>query len=197
LHPSAAVLLWLAGVLSAQSLDYAGGVLLLALVFCTAQGVVAVFLRFAKKSRWLLLMLWLVFAYGKPGEALFQLDWAPTLEGIAEANLHLFRLLLMLASLAWLFARLTREQLMAAIWGLLKPLMKLGMDVERLVVRLSLVIAHLADERPVKDWRRMLIEDNNPAERPGSIQISMPSWTFLDSLLVFSAFSCTLWIVLA
>lgn len=171
--------------------------MLLGLVFCSAQGVVAGFLRFAKKSRWLLLMLWLVFAYGKPGEALFQLDWAPTLEGIAEANPHLFRLLLMLACLAWLFARLNREQLMAAIWGLLKPLMKLGMDVERLVVRLSLVIAHLADEGLVKDWRRMLIEENNPDERPGSIQISMPSWTFLDSLLVFSAFTCTLWIVLA
>jgi hypothetical protein len=103
----------------------------------------------------------------------------------------------MLACLAWLFARLTREQLMAAIWGLLQPLKKLGMDVERLVVRLSLVIAHLADESLVKDWRRMLIEENNPAEGPGSIQISMPSWTFLDSLLVFSALTCTLWIVLA
>lgn len=173
----------------------AGAGLLASLLFLSAPGCLAAFLRFVRRGRWLLLALWLVFAYGKPGEALFDSECAPTIEGMVEANAHAVRLLLLFACVAWLFCRLTMSQLLLAIWCLLQPLARLGMDVERLVVRLSLVLENLDTGLQLSDWRRILLSAEEPMV-PTTIEISIPVWSFLDSLLVFLALACTLWIVL-
>ena len=75
-------------------------------------------------------MLWFILAYNTPGEAFQGFAWAPTYEGVAEANLHALRLLLMLGCLAWLFKRLGHDGLLSGLWGLLLPLRWLGMDME-------------------------------------------------------------------
>jgi hypothetical protein len=97
-------------------------------------------------GRWLLLTLWLILAYNTPGEAWRDLAWAPTYEGIAEANLQAARLVAMLLlCLAWLFARLGREGMVGGLWGLLQPAQARGPGYRALVVRLSLVLDNLQD----------------------------------------------------
>ena len=95
--------------------------------------------------RWLLLSVWLILAYGASGDALFDLTWMPTHEGVREATLHVARLVLMLGCLAWLFALLGNQGLLVALQSLLHPLSRFGLGSERLVVRLSLVMRNLQD----------------------------------------------------
>ena len=154
------------------------------------------FIQFARRGLWLFLSLWLILAYGKAGEPVADLAWAPTLEGISEANLQAVRLLAMLACLAWLLTRLGRNGMVNALWGVLRPLAGLGLDFERLVVRLSLVLDHLKTPLPAGAWKTMLLKENRPESDLQKISILLPPWTFFDRLLVISLPFCFLWIVL-
>lgn len=183
LHPSCALIIWLAAVLALQALGY-GGVLLLAaglLVFGT--GLPRPWWGYVRRARWLLLTLWLILAYNVPGEAFKELSWAPTYEGIADANLHALRLIVMLGCLAWLFHRLGRDGLVSAMWGLLRPCRAIGLDTERLVVRLSLVLDNLQKPQEKGGWRKMLGRQMEHGKGPDSLNLALPPWAARDSLL--------------
>jgi len=185
LHPSTTLIAWLAAVLSVQFLGYAGlGFLGLALLL-SAPAACRSWLDYVRRGRWLLFVLWVILAYNTPGEAFHDYSWAPTYEGLAEANLHAVRLLLMLACLAWLFNRLGRDGLLSALWGLLLPLRGLGLDVERLLVRLSLVLENLQSPPEKGAWKQMLVARPDFAHGPSTLQLSQPAWRLLDTIAVF------------
>ena len=75
--------------------------------------------------------------------------------GMAEGGLQVARLSVMLLWLAWLFVRLGRGQIGFRCVGLLQPVGVLGMQVERLVVRLSWFL-RICRARRSRGWRRML-----------------------------------------
>ena len=182
MHPSVFLLAWLAGVLAVQFLGYHGlGLLGLAIVLSTPAASLR-WLDYARRARWLLLMLWLILAYNTPGEALHDLAWAPTYEGMAEANLQAARLLVMLGSLAWLFNRLGREGLVGALWGLLLPVRSLGVDSERVVVRLSLVLENLQFPPEKGAWKKMLDAEQEYAAGPMVLHFNQPAWRATDTL---------------
>lgn len=195
LHPTAALMVWLSSVLAAQSLSYPGLAGLSLLIFLSAPAALRPCLKFIKRARWLLLSLWLILAYGKPGEALGDLIWAPTLEGMAEANLQSVRLLTVLACLAWLFTRLGRDGLLTALWGALRPLTFLGLDIERLLVRLSLVLTHLQNPLPAGEWKRILMLESLPAVQPATLRLSMPRWRLRDTGIVIGVVTGLAWMV--
>ena len=171
-----------------QFLDYAfvaSGALAI-LVF--ERSVLPAWWRFVCRARWLLLCLWLVIAYGVPGEALLDLDWAPTREGVASANLHVARLLLMLGSLSVLFGRLGNSGLLSALSGLLRPLAGRWLATDRLVVRLSLVLENLKSPQGKGAWRQMLDHQEKPSG-PTIMQISLPAWRTPDILMVILVLS--------
>lgn len=182
MHPSIALLAWLAAVLATQFFAYFGlGLLCLGLLLLRPS-IWRSWLAYARRARWLLLTLWLIMAYNTPGEALGELPWAPTYEGMAEANLQAARLLVMLACLAWLFAQLGRDGLVSALWGLLRPLRWLGLDCERLVVRLSLVLENLQEVPEKGAWKKMLTGDPAFAGGPDVVHLSQPQWARRDTL---------------
>lgn len=186
LHPSSALLIWFVALLAIQSLGHFAlgiGLLLLSLV----PGVHRQWFGFVRRARWLLLTLWLIMAYHTPGEAFHDIAWAPTYEGIAEANVHALRLVLMLGALAWLFVRLGRDGLLAGLWGLLQCLRKSGFDVERLVVRLSLVLAGLQQPGPTAHWRQMLLTPPDLSTGPASVSVAVVAWQRRDTLYVLAA----------
>lgn len=138
-------------------------------------------LRLIFRARWLLLSLWLIFSYNVPGEALLDLDWAPTHEGVAAANLHGLRLVLMLGALAGIQSRLGRDGLVSALWGLLQPLGRRGFDFSRFVVRLSLVLENIQGPLQKGEWKKMLtgeIRDDGPE----AVHIFLPQWSSGDAL---------------
>lgn len=183
LHPSCALIVWLAAVLALPALGYAGSLALAAVLLLAGGDLLHLWWRMLRRARWLLLTLWLILAYNVPGEAFADLPWAPTYEGIAAASLHTLRLIVMLGCLAWLLHRLGRDGLVSALWGLLQPCRACGLDTERLVVRLSLVLDNLQTEQEKGAWRHMLGAAALPAEGPALLHLALPHWAPRDSLL--------------
>ena len=188
MHPSSALIVWLLAVLAVQFIAYTGMGLLVLVILLSSANVVQSWVSYLSRARWLLLTLWLILAYNTPGEAFRDLMWAPTYEGIAEANMQVTRLIVMLACLAWLFARLGREGLVSALWGLLEPLRRWGADTQRLVVRLSLVLDNLQTPPEKGAWRRMLFGDLQNSSGPTSLRLILPRWTAVDTLIVTTGF---------
>ena len=191
LHPSSALLVCLMTIAVIQFLGYAGlGVVLLLLLAKGAQ----VFPRWQTmlwRMRWLFLTVWLILAYGSAGDALLDLAWLPTHEGVREATLHVSRLALMLGCLAWLFTVLGQRGLLVALVSLLRPLMRRGITTDRLVVRLSLVMENLREELPKGAWRRMLEGQVEGIDGPTALLVEVPAWRLTDYLacLLVLAFS--------
>lgn len=187
LHPSCALIVWLAAVLAAQFVGYAGLAALCLAVLVAAPPAIGLWLGYAWRARWLLLTLWLILAYNTPGEAFQDQFWAPTYEGVAEASLQAARLLVMLACLAWLFFRLGRERMVGALWTLLGPFRLAGLDTERLVVRLSLVLENLQRPQEKGAWRRILADHAGAFGEPGIILLAHLPWAGRDTLIVLLA----------
>lgn len=196
LHPSAALALWFAAVVAVQYLDYPG-LAVVAVVLLAIPGVLRPWFGFVRRARWLLLTLWLILAYNTPGEAYADMAWAPTYEGLAEASLHAVRLVVMLECLAWLFARLGRAGLLAGLWRLLQPCRRLGLDSERLVVRLSLVLENLQREQEKGAWRRVLAAAPDFAQGPEVVHLTAAVWQARDSLLVGLSLCCLIGVVMS
>ena len=184
MHPTCALIVWLAAVLAAQFAGYAGLAVLCLAVFLAAPPAIGLWLGYAWRARWLLLTLWLILAYNTPGEAFQDHFWAPTYEGMAEASLQAARLLVMLACLAWLFFRLGRERMVSALWFLLKPFHATGLDTERLVVRLSLVLENLQQPREKGAWRRILADGATAGGEPSVMDLELLPWAGRDTLIV-------------
>lgn len=183
MHPTALLICWLSSLVAIQFFGYP---LLLALVVVIAllgREALPSWWQYLSRARWLLLALWLVLAYGASGDALLDQDWLPTWAGVDAANLQALRLILILGSLAWLFNLLGRSGLVAALLGLLWPLRRRGLDIDRLVVRLSLVLDHLKTPQKKGDWRQMLHDQALPSG-PENILITLPGWRSQDSLVV-------------
>jgi hypothetical protein len=183
LHPTSLLITWLATIVAIQFLGYPfilGGALG---IFLFARPVLPAWWQFVDRARWLLLCLWLVLAYGVPGEALFDHAWAPTWEGVSAANLHVSRLIFMLGFLSWLFGRLGRIGLVSALSGLLRPFEGRWFTTDRLVVRLSLVLENLKTPLEKGAWQQMLVYQAKP-NGPETLLISLPAWRSSDTWFV-------------
>lgn len=184
MHPSTILIAWVVAVLGVQFLGYAGLGLLGLGVLLSTPAIFFAWLDYVRRARWLLLALWAILAYNTPGDAFQGVSWAPTYEGMAEANLHAVRLILMLGCLAWLFGRLGRPGLLCALWGLLLPLRNRGLDVERLLVRLSLVLENLQSPPEKGAWKQILVTQPNFSQGPATLQLRQQAWHLLDTLAV-------------
>lgn len=196
LHPSSALIIWLAAVLGIQFVGYAGMALLCVSVLLQTPAAAKRWLAYTRRARWLLMTLWLILAFNTPGEAFLDAAWAPTYEGIAEANLQAVRLLAILACLAWVFVRLGHDGMVAGLWGLLQPLRMAGLDVERVVVRLSLVLENLQTSPARGEWRKMLAADPPVADGRECLHLSLMPWTSRDTLRVVVACAGLMGVVL-
>jgi len=183
LHPSCALIIWLAAVVGVQFVGYAGLAVLVVVAVLLTPRLVSRWWAYVWRARWLLLSLWLILAYNTPGEAVRDLAWAPTFEGMTEANLQAARLVAMLACVAWLFLRLGHDGMIAGLWGLLQPVRCMGLDIERVVVRLSLVLEHLQSPPEKGAWRRMLAAQPLPAAGQAVLHLRLTPWALRDTLL--------------
>lgn len=183
-HPAACLLSWLIAVIAQQYLPWSAQLGLVAVIALAGRAVARRWLMLARRARWLLLTLWLILAYGTPGEAWLDQPWAPTEAGIHEASLHAIRIVVMLGLLAWLFEALPRQRLMAGLWAVARPLRRLGVDADRVVVRLALVFDYLEKAPPRGTWRHLLDDSRYIGNEMGVIRIELPAWRRRDAGLV-------------
>lgn len=146
MHPFVKILLFISVLLL---MNYMGNQLvwLLCLLVC----VLAIkldsknFLHVVKRMRWLFISLFIIYAYGTPGEYIqyFPINFAPSIEGCQLGLLQIGKLLIALAGLSILFAGSSKEHLIAGLNLLLTPLKYMGLDVERFAARLLLTFDYV------------------------------------------------------
>ena len=157
MHPASGLLIWLVALVLIQCLE--GGRLLLA-------GLLALLLsgskaqrrcaRLAWGARWLFVSLFVIMAWGGAGEPAWSGLLAPSREGLADALTHVGRLLLVLMAVAILRERMSLPELLTGTRRFLEPLRRLGVDPDRGLVRLLLVLRHLETLPRPRDWRILL-----------------------------------------
>jgi energy-coupling factor transporter transmembrane protein EcfT len=155
-HPTTRLLLWLMLMLAIQWLEgwpLAAAFLLLPLL---GSPVLQRGGRLVRRARWLLLSLFVIFAWGIAGEPLWQGVAAPTWEGLWEALTQLARLLLMLMAVAAFLEAMPLPKLLASTHRLLHPLRRFRIDLDRGVIRLMLVMRYVETLPRPRDWRMLL-----------------------------------------
>lgn len=184
LHPAACLLSWLILLVAIQVLPLPALSMLAAGMAFAGDSARRRWWGLLRRTRWLLLTLGLILAYSSPGEALLDIPWLPTESGLADAGLHMLRLIVMLGTLACLFAWLPREAILGGLWAIAFPVRRLGWDVASAVVRLSLVFEILQEAPKPGNWRQLLEEDELAASRMASVRIVLPGWRAADSMLL-------------
>jgi energy-coupling factor transporter transmembrane protein EcfT len=162
LHPATRLLVWLLLLLAVQCLS--GLLLAAAFLFVPLLGT-KVLRRSAKliwRARWLLATLFLVFSWAVAGTPLWDGPASPTREGLQEALGHFGRLLLVLVAVAAFLEKMPLADLLAATHVWLRPLGHFGIEADRGVVRLMLVLRYVETLPRPRDWRRLL---DAPAQR--------------------------------
>ena len=200
IHPASQIITWciLVATMQAVALDamliIAGLVLLIVFVRSGHR-----FIKILRRTRWIMLSLLLVYAYGTPGQLL--LDslgmFSPTREGLTDGALQLTRLITALGGLAILLERLDRQQLISGLYTLFAPLQWMGISRERLAVRLALTL-HYAEVAMLREplmfrkkhtWQgalNSLIEPHGLAE-DRKMELPLSRFTVADALLLSGA----------
>lgn len=146
-HPVSLILLWLALLVATASRDGLSLLLVTLILVLAALVLAAAHLRrLLRRSRWLLLTLFMLFAWMTPGTPL---SWLPGIssEGLQLAAEHVLRLVLALAALALVLQVLSPVALVAGIRSLLAPLTVFGLPRDRIAVRLALTLEEVERAR--------------------------------------------------
>ncbi|MHB8915414.1 MAG: CbiQ family ECF transporter T component, partial [Thiobacillus sp.] len=155
LHSAARILLWCGWVVGVEVVSLSI-LSMLAVVSATA----FVFARFRygawrllRRSRWLMLILLLTYAYTLPGDPVWAAwgAWSPTLQGVRAGAVRVLQLSLMLIALAVLLASTPRDRLIYGLYELARPLAFLGFDRRAFAVRLGLTLEYIEQHASSKD----------------------------------------------
>lgn len=106
---------------------------------------VAQFLPMLKRMRWLMMSMFLIYAFSTPGEYLndWPIQMSPTYEGVEDGVIQCLRLSMMLAAVALLIASTSKESMILGFYCLLKPLKYMGFKPEKFAARLSLTLYYI------------------------------------------------------
>lgn len=184
IHPTIRLALWVIVVLFVQALD--GLTLLLAFITLPVLGQRALRRggRLVWRARWLLLSLLVIFSWGVPGTPLWNFGLAPSEEGMALGATHSGRIVLVLMAVATFLEYVSVKELLAATHVLLKPFRKLGLNPDRGVVRLMLVLRAIEEMPRPQDWR-VLLDVSAPAggER---LEVSIQQFSASDCVIALA-----------
>lgn len=190
LHPASRILIWLAFAFCIPWLRFselAGIVLLLSLPLFLKHS--AQYLKLLRRSRWLLISLFLAYAFATPGEAIIPAfgDYSPSRDGLLSGGFQALRLIALLAGLSLLLAMSPRDQILAGLYVLLRPFARLGLDVDRIAVRIWLTL-HYAESPGTGGWKARLqtaLQDREPEMR--SVKLETGRLSRLDYAVLCGA----------
>jgi energy-coupling factor transporter transmembrane protein EcfT len=200
-HPATAVLLWLFFVV--WMMDKPPVILLVInvlLMLGTNRPVINLFLRYLRRSRWLLLVLLLVHAYSLPGAPLIsQLAlYSPSVVGVQSGLLQMWRLILVLALLAILMARLSRESLLLGLYSIMRYVCFWGCSAKRIATRIALTLSYadaLMNEPHKISFQQRLQQLSQPAqvEPVSNMTLEQRSFIWLDYASLCSMIALFWW----
>ena len=150
--------------------------------------------RLLRRIRFLLLVLVVLFAFFTPGEALLPVlgRFGPTREGVLLAAVHALRLLAVVMLVAVLLAKTGERELVSGLMVLAKPLAACGLPVERLAVRLLLVLRYV-ESPPAGGWRALLGERGGELPGAETLKIHLPVLRLADRLAIAGLVAAIVW----
>lgn len=100
------------------------------------------FVRMISRMRWFFLSMIILYAWFTPGVPLLEASaaYSPTQDGLLEGLLRCAVLIVILSLVHWLVGSTGREQLIEGIYWLARPTRCIGLEPERLALRLGLVL---------------------------------------------------------
>lgn len=180
LHAATRILLWLMlaagiGAWQAPQLLF-GSVVLLPLLWHYGS---TPFWRLLRRSRWLLLSLFGVYALATPGAPLWPGLPAFTGAGLHAGALQTWRLVLLFAGVGLLQAVSAAEDLLYGLYVLLRRLKGLGVDAERIAIRIALTLQYAGQGQTARPrgWQAQLDQALTPAV-PGEAIITLQPQPF-------------------
>lgn len=189
-HPVARILLWCGWALAVEAAA-PPQLIILAVAVATAflfAPVRAQSVRLMRRTRWLMAVLLLTYAYTLPGAPLWPaLDWmSPSVVGLQQGALRVGRLALMLVGLALLLASTSRPRLVYGLYALARPLTWLGLDRRAFAVRLGLTLDYAEHGSKRARWldalRTPLPDDTTPA----TYTLYAEPWQACDSAVILA-----------
>jgi len=144
--------------------------------------------RLLRRTRWLMAILLVTYAYTLPGTPLWPpLDWAsPTLDGLRQGALRVARLALMLAGLAVLLASTSRPRLIYGLYGLAWPLTWFGFDRRAFAVRLGLTLDYVEHAPKPARWLDALRASLPDDATPATYTLQAERWQGCDSAVILA-----------
>lgn len=144
-HAAVKILIYLLSLVSLNFLSVKALIL-----FCFFSVLIAFFVeeggfvRRCLRLRWLFISIVLIHAFTVPGVYISLFDIASvTQEGVIQGLIRVAYLLIAVACLCIVFAGVSSVDLVSGLYILLKPLLWLRVDVNRLVVRLTLSLHYV------------------------------------------------------
>lgn len=189
-HPATKILLWLGLATAVQGLGAMPLTLLSVLVAALLlAGHSAGALLMVRRARWLLLSLLLIYAFATPGDALFPAlgTFSPSLQGAQGGMMQAWRLVLLLLALGLLLRSCPQNSLLSGLYLLMRPLRTVGIDADRIAVRLWLTLqyAELQPRRNVQGWWNELRSTLDPAPDAASeITLELPAFAWRDGFIL-------------
>lgn len=144
--------------------------------------------RLLRRTRWLLIILFVTYALSLPGIPLWPgPGWvSPTREGVEAGLLRVGRLVLMLMGLAILLATVSRPRLISGLYGLAKPLARLGFDRRAFAVRLGLTLDYVERTPGPANWRESLRTPPPDDSAPVQVKLPLEHWQTRDSAVILA-----------
>lgn len=189
-HPAVQLFIWVCLTLAAHSLNVHGLFMLAGISMVISLGLCAVrFFQLLRRMRWILISVFLIYAYSTPGDSLWlELGaFSPGRDGMAEGLLQLLRLTTVLAGLSILLSLLSPAQLVAGLYTLAHPLRLVGLSRERFAVRLALTLSYAENAVPETSgsWRGSLEQLLlSRLEVPGFVELHVARFSMTDWLLI-------------
>jgi energy-coupling factor transporter transmembrane protein EcfT len=149
-------------------------------------------LPMVRRARWLLLSLVLVYALATPGAGLHIWEGGPGFshDGLSLGLVQAGRIVLMIGALALLLAATPADELVVGLWVLLRPLAPLGLDPQRVALRLALTLEYAQRRGSPRrgDWRNALVSALEPESGTGTpVRLARIPFSWRDGAAVGAA----------
>ena len=124
--------------------------------------------KMLKRMKWLFLSIFIVYLWFTPGDRLFQSDYviSPTIQGIEIGFIRVASLVVIVFAVNLLIRTIVKDDLIAAILWLLKPLKTFGLPHEKLAIRMALTLDMVGEVQTLYD-DRLTNNGSDQGSRPG------------------------------
>ncbi len=147
--------------------------------------------RLLWRTRWLLLVMVMGYAYGLPGEPLFSLldVFSPSVEGVIHGGRQALGLLALLLWLDILVLAQPPDRLLGGLYQLAQPFCHLGLDSRRFALRMGLTLKAIEGLERGRGNLIRLLEQGDVSGLPAHVHVETQPARFFDLLVPSALFA--------